>query len=257
MPACPLVRVLVIDDEPLTRASVASNLRRLNGVEVVGEAGDVEEARELIETWKPDALFIDILMPGGSGIDLAREYRWETTIVFVTAHDEFAVEAFELDAADYLTKPVRPARLREAVQRVRRVLARRDDPVSFARDGDPRGEERSQDVLLDEQGHVSHFVVRTHNSIRLVPAGQLLWAEGAGNYVKLHTASGTHLIRSTLQELEGRLDPARLRRIHRSRIVSLAEIGEITSDGHGSYEVHLRSGPVLRMTRTYRSRLIP
>jgi len=255
------VRVLVVDDESLTRASIVSNLRCIDGVEVVGEAGDVVEARQFLETCKPDALFVDILMPGGSGIELARELGSEVTVVFVTAHEDFAVEAFELDAADYLTKPVRLVRLREAVLRVRRALARAEDPDAGAdgaeREPGEQGEERSQDLLLDEQGSISHFVAKKHHRIRLVPVDSLLWAEAAGNYVKLHATSGTHLIRSTLHELEAGLDSSHFRRIHRSTIVSLAEIDEITSDGHGSYEVHLRSGSLLRMTRTYRSNLIP
>lgn len=250
------VRVMVVDDEPLTRASLASKLRRMEAVEVVAEAGDVEEARSLIGSREPDALFVDILMPGGSGLDLARQLSGGPAIVFVTAHEDFAVEAFELDAVDYLTKPVRPARLREAVGRVRRELTRRTSRSEHAAEG-PAEEERHRDVLLDQRGHVSHFVVRKHQRIMLVPVKDLRWAEASGNYLRLHTASGTHLIRSPLYELEAALDPSRFRRIHRSTIVSLAEIGEITSDGHGSYDVHLRSGSVLRMTRTYRSNLVP
>lgn len=249
------VRVMVIDDEALTRESLAARLARFDGVEVVAQAGDVAEARRSIEECAPDAMFVDILMPGGSGLDLARELDPNIAVVFVTAHADFAAEAFELDAADYLTKPVRPERLAESVGRVRRELRRRDprriDGNGIARTEGPR------DVLVDGAGHVAQFVVRRHQRIVLVPVADLLWAEGAGNYVKLHTPSGTHLVRATLSELSGVLDPSRFRRIHRSTLVSLADIQEISSDGHGAYEVRMRSGPVLRMTRTYRTNLVP
>lgn len=243
------LRVIVVDDEVLTRASLAARLERLDGVAVVGQAGNIEEARELIGELEPDALFVDILMPGGSGLDLAPELGPETAVVFVTAHADFAADAFDLDAADYLTKPVRPERLEEAVERVRRALLRRPDleePVNGP-----------QDILADGEGHVSRFVIRRFRRVTLIPVEDLLWAESAANYVKLHTLSGTHLLRSTLAELDAALDPSRFRRIHRSALVSLAEVEEITSDGHGAYEVRLRSGPRLRMTRTYRTNLIP
>lgn len=252
------IRVLVVDDEPLTRASIASKLRTISDVQVVGEAGDIAEARKLAATERPDALFVDIMMPGGTGIDLAGELGRDFVVVFVTAHDDFAVEAFELDAADYLTKPVRPARLNEAVSRIRRAMQRTVRPDQPDEIGSEEANAGAwQDLLLDDRGYVSHFVARKNNRIRLVPVADLLWAEAAGNYVRLHTVSGEHLIRSPVYELEAVLDPSRFRRIHRSTIVGLAEIEEIISDGHGSFDVRLHSGQLLRLTRTYRPNIIP
>lgn len=251
-----LLRALVIDDEPMGRELLRGDLERLAGVEVVGGAADGPSGVEAIRRLRPDVVFLDIEMPEMSGLGVVRTLERPPLVVFVTAHQEFAVEAFELDVVDYLLKPVRDARLEEAVARVRRALRRRRSSRGTEPGSDASPPRRWNDALLGDDGLVRRFVARSGGRVRLVPVDAVRWATAAGNYVELHTAGGSHLVRMTMKDLEERLDPARFRRIHRSHLVNVDRIEEIRSDGHGSWDVELKGGTVLRMTPTYREEVL-
>ena len=202
--------VLVIDDERPALDELAFLLGRDHRVARVLTADAATEALRLLQEEQVDAVFTDIAMPGLTGLDLARvlsRFRVPPPVVFVTAHDEHAVDAFDLDAVDYVLKPVRDDRLAEAVRRV-------CDAVTGGRGGD-------EENIPVELGGVTRFVARS----------EVLYAEAQGDYARLHTADGAHLIRTPLTTLEEDWRDAGFVRVHRSLLVALAHVEELRVDG--------------------------
>ncbi len=212
-PSAGPLRVLVVDDEPPALEELAYLLGRDPRIGEVLTAASGEQALRLLEREEPvGAIFLDVAMPGLSGLDLARvlaRFRTPTPVVFVTAHDDHAVEAFELDAVDYLLKPVRDERLTEAVRRVVEANA------------DPGPEEESDETIAVELGGVTRFVNRS----------QITYVEAQGDYARLHTAEGSHLLRIPLSVLEENWADAGFLRIHRSLLVSTGHIDEVRMEG--------------------------
>ncbi len=218
-----MIRSLIVDDEPLVRERLRTLLSEHADVQVVGEAADGPSALEAYEATAPDVVFLDIQMPGLSGLEVAEAWRRESAlpiIVFVTAYDQFALEAFRLHALDYLTKPIDPDRFSESLGRVRDLLRRPD------RDELDR---RIQAMLAMHERRQSvrpHLVVREQERYLLVPTSEIHCLEATGNYVRLHCERASHLLRSTLSAVEARLDPQRFLRVHRSWIVNLDQVRE-------------------------------
>lgn len=201
------LRVLVVDDEPPARGELAFMIEQLDPVDSVFAVGSGVEALRALESTAVDAVFLDIAMPGLSGLDLARvlaRFERPPAVVFVTAHDAHAVEAFELDAVDYLLKPVRPARVQEAI---RRVLAHDAPVVSHGEDP----------TIPVELGGITRFIRRS----------EVHFVEAHGDYVRLHTGDGTHLVRLSLGNLEHDWAHAGFLRIHRSYLVATRHIAEL------------------------------
>lgn len=246
------IRALLVDDEPMARDLIRADLGDIDGVTVVGEAADGQAAIDGIRALEPEVLFLDIEMPGVSGLDLVRELDRPPLVIFVTAHPQFAVDAFRLDVLDYLTKPVSIERLEEAVRRAERELSRRRAPETERLSGTAPPPQRIGDALLGPDDCIARFVVRALGRIHLVRAADVNWAAAAGNYVELHTDSGRYLVRMTLADLAEHMDPSRFRRIHRSYVVNLDQIAGIQSDGHGAWDVELFCGQTLRMSPTYK-----
>jgi two-component system LytT family response regulator len=250
------IRTLIADDEPLARKGIRVRLEPQQDISIVGEATDGEEAAEYIQTLKPDLVFLDVRMPGIDGfevLDRVAPVHMPLTI-FVTTYDAYAIRAFEVHAVDYLLKPLSEARLNEALQRVRHELLLRDEL------------EGSQNRLMrllefvrgaGSESQFSHrFVVREKDKFIIVAAKDIDWIESAANYVELHSGKKVFLVRETMRTLESRLDPNQFARIHRSTIVNIARIKEITREGTGDFEVMLLDGTKLRMSRNYQSRLL-
>jgi two-component system LytT family response regulator len=240
------MRVVIVDDEPLARR----RLRRLLGpeadVEIVAEAGDGRSAVRTIMTAKPDVVLLDVQMPGPDGIEVARRLPApRPVIVFVTAFDHYAVQAFELRAIDYLLKPVTRDRLAESMARVREQFR------------DRAATDRALSALLDQFATPARWLervpVRSAGRIDLVDVAAVDWIEAANNYVVLHAGRDAHILRSTLGELVSSLDPRRFVRIHRSAVVAVDRIARLDSLSRGDYEVVLKSGTRVLMSRTYRS----
>lgn len=252
-----MIRTLIVDDEPLARDAVRARLGAEPGVELVGEAGDGPQAVEMIGALLPDLVFLDVQMPEMDGFEVLERVapRHLPVVIFVTAHDQFAVRAFDRHALDYLLKPFSKERFQESLRRARTELE--------------RGEEREAPGriagLLDtmRQGpgatpaRITRFVARERGGFVLVPAGEVDWIEAAGNYVQLHAAGARHLVRETMKELEARLDPERFARVHRSAIVNIDRVRTIRSDGQGDFEITLEGGAVVPMSRSHRGRLLP
>lgn len=249
-----MIRTLVVDDEPLAREGLRILLADEADVRVVGEAADADEAVRLIRELGPDLLLLDVQLPGASGFDVLERIAAEPlpAVVFVSAHDEFALEAFAVHALDYLLKPPSRERLGEALRRVREARARED----------PAGAVAIRNLLAALGGtttpaRLERFVVRDRQRYLLVPVSETTRIEAAGNYAEIHARGRTFLIRETMAELERQLDPARFARIHRSTIVRIDQVAEIAPDGGGDFLVTLADGVELKMTRGYRERLLP
>lgn len=246
MPPEPL-RVLVVDDEPLVRAGVRDVLAARPEVTVVGEAGDGLAAVEAIETLQPDLLLLDVQMPGLDGFGVLAHFAPEQrpAVVFVTAYEQYALRAFDAHAIDYLLKPFDERRLLAALERARTWLQRRD--------GEPL------DALLqsvNEQRRRDRFVVKHGGRLRLVHASEIRWIEARGNYVHLHTDDGAFLLRETLTALLSQLPTGRFVRVHRSAIVAFEEVQDLQRTPAGDYELRLRGGAVVPMSRAHKAAFV-
>jgi two-component system, LytTR family, response regulator len=245
------IRVLVVDDEPLARVGITTRLRAYPDLLVVGECSTGEEARAKIPQVLPDLIFVDVEMPGISGLDLLRELPREQArcIVFLTAHEEYALDAFNVEALDYLLKPIDDARFAACIERARRMLALHRQEANF---------ERLYGLLATPQsngGMIKRFPVRRGNDFTFVQVEDVDWIEGLGDYAGLHVGDRTHLIREPLTSLEARLDRKQFVRIHRSTIVQVERTVRVEPLANRDAILTLRTGKTLRVSRTYRSRL--
>ena len=234
-----MMRTLVIDDEPLAREKIVRHLASHRDVEVIGECGDGEAAIQAIRELEPDLLFLDIHLPECDAFEVLRRaaVRKRPAVIFVTAYDEYALRAFEVQALDYLVKPFDDERFRSALQRGREQLARAPAPNSFY------------------EGLGARVLVHTGGSIRILKHADIDWIESAGNYVRLHVGAEAYLHRDTMHHLEASLDPARFIRIHRCHIVNIDSIRELQPLFKGSYTVVLEDGTELTLSPPYRAQL--
>jgi len=237
-----MIRTLIVDDEAPARDKLRRWLSEPADVEIVGECGNGLAAAEAILRLTPDVVFLDIQMPGLSGLEVAAQLEPATTpqIVFVTAFDEHAVKAFELAAVDYLLKPYDKDRLVKSVDRLRR----RDPAAASAAVRAARRRTGTSERLLVPQGE----------SLELLDAASIVWLEADDNYVHVHTAQATFMLRRTLADLLAQLGE-RFARIHKSAAVNLAEIKALSPLFKGDHELELRSGATLRLSRRYKDAL--
>ncbi|MGH9794793.1 MAG: LytR/AlgR family response regulator transcription factor [Candidatus Acidiferrales bacterium] len=244
------IRALIVDDEPLAHERIRTLLRKEPDIEVVAECGDGSRAVTAIEKQRPDLVFLDVQMPEADGFEVVEAIGAEQmpAVIFVTAYDEYALRAFDVNALDYLLKPFDRARFRESLERARQQLRR-------ARDGEVS--ERLLALLGSiraKQQHRERLVVREGGRIFFLRAEEIDWIEAAGNYLRLHAARQSHLIRETMAGIEAQLDPAKFARIHRSTIVNLDRVRELLPGPHGDSTLLLRDGARLTLSRTFRAR---
>jgi two-component system LytT family response regulator len=254
------IRTVIVDDEPTARRGVRLLLERDHGVDIVGEASGGAEAAELIRREKPDLAFLDVQMPGCDGFEALTKLDPAATpaVVFVTAYDEHALRAFEVNAVDYLLKPYDDARFSAALQRAKDEVRRRQADTVNARltqlldylqhtggAGNGRKEETAGDRIL----------VKSSGEIFFLKAEEIDWIEAEGDYMKFHVAGRTHLMRETMARLEARLDPKRFIRIHRSTIVNIDRLRKLSPSFAGEYAVVLHDGTKLKLSRGYHERI--
>ena len=256
------VRVLIVDDEPPARKRIAKLLAAHEGFEAVGECANGREALDAIRADAPDLVLLDVQMPEMSGLDVLDALDPEATpaVVFVTAYDQHALQAFELHAVDYLLKPFDDERFALALDRARaRIesghlagLSRRLlgllQNVRHDRDETPA-------ALAEQTAPLDRLAIRSGDRILIVKVEDIDWIEGAGVYARLHVGTKAHLIRETLTNLAEQLDAGRFVRIHRSTIVNRDRVRELRSYFHGEYLVLLDDGTQLKLSRTYRDSL--
>jgi two-component system LytT family response regulator len=245
-----VIRVVIADDEPLARERIRTLLAGYPDMELVAECGDGEDTIGALAARRPDLVFLDVQMPelDGFGVLAAFPPDQRPHVVFVTAYDEHAVRAFEVNAVDYLLKPVEPRRFEAALARVRDRLAG-PGPDRNA------GLEAVLAELRRARGHASRLVVRDGSRVSFVRAEDIDWIDAAGNYARLHVGTAVHLLREPLKTLEARLDPDRFLRVHRSAIVNLERIASVEPYFHGEYTLTLRDGTKLTSSRTHSARL--
>lgn len=240
-----MIRAMIADDEAPAREKLERWLADQPDMAVVGSVEDGLSAAHCIEQSRPDVAFLDIQMPTLSGLQVAAQLEPSRAplIVFVTAYDEHAVSAFDLDAVDYLLKPYDQERFTRTLQRVRERVRSHETGASAVATG--RAQATSCERLL----------VPDRERLQLIDAASVEWLEADDNYVQVHTAGRTYLLRRTLQDLLSQLGEQRFVRIHRSTAVNLGCIQSLTPLFKGDYEVHLRNGRTLRLSRRFRAAL--
>jgi two-component system, LytTR family, response regulator len=241
------VRALVVDDETLARRRLLDLLHDHPQVEVVGEAVTGAEALGMWKALKPDLVFLDIQMPEMDGLDVLKQMSRadRPEVVFATAHDAYAVAAFEEHAVDYLLKPITADRLRVALERVfARLDGERTQPTA-------NGIERLLNDLERASSFRTRFGVRSKDRFVVVDVGDVAYIEAADNYVRMHTETGAYLYRSTMSEMERSLDPKQFLRIHRSLMIRIDRVRVLEPWGLGEYSFMLAGGKKLVSSRSY------
>jgi two-component system LytT family response regulator len=255
------VRALIVDDEELGRRMLRSLLASDADVEVVGEAASAPEARRKIAEQQPDLVFMDIEMPGGSGIELIHDLDEPIPyVIFVTAHPEFALPAFELQAVDYLIKPVQQQRFSGSVQRAKRRIAERRVAglaaqiagAAVGMNGGARQAPAVAPAAAPATQYADQMMIRIRRRMFSLDVSDISWIQGASQYSRVHTKNGEYLLSRTLASLECELDPKKFFRIHRSAIVNAAHVREVRSSGDGRYNIYLHGGQALPMGRARR-----
>ncbi len=230
--ARPTLRALIVDDEPLARSNLAILLARDAGIRLVGQCGSAEEALAAISSAKPDIVFLDVEMPECDGFELLERIEPSLTfaIVFVTAHHQFALRAFEVGALDYLLKPFDDQRFEQVLERVK--------------------------DRLRVPGEIRRFIIKNGNTLDVVKFSDIDWIEASDYYSTIHAGGRAHMLRRSVSNLEQLLAPYGFCRIHRSAIVNLDRVRALEIRKDGEYEIVLQGAQRLRMSRRYRKPIL-
>lgn len=250
------IRTLIVDDEPLARRNLRVLLEKDPQIEIIDECRNGREAVKAINSLSPDLIFLDIQMPEMDGFDVLAHVGPEhiQAIIFVTAFDQYALKAFDVHALDYLLKPFDDERFSHALRRAKaQIEAHEINRLSKRLLA--LLEERESELKVDQKSYLTRLMIKDSGRVRLLKVDEIDFVEADGNYAKLHVGRATHLLREKMNDLEGRLDPARFVRIHRSIIVNLDRIKEMHPHFNGDYIVVLEDGKQLRMSRTRREHL--
>jgi two-component system LytT family response regulator len=247
------LRSVIADDEPLARNKLASLLRDESDVEVIAQCGNVPETIETVEREKPHILFLDIEMPGGDGFAVLEnlDETVQPEVIFTTAFNHYAVQAFEAYALDYLLKPFDQERLRKALDRARAEIRRGNKEELASRLQRLLQQARAQSPVSDR------FMIRSGGRVLFLKDDEIDWIEAAANYVKIHHGKDMHLLRETMNSVEKRLDPKKFVRIHRSLIANFTKLKELRPCNSGEFIVTLQNGKELSGSRNYRAAVLP
>ena len=263
-----ILKTLIVDDESLARRGLAHRLKNIADIEIVGEAKNGREALKLIKEKAPDLVFLDIQMPGISGFEVVQQLDIEAMpiILFLTAYDEYAVNAFEVNALDYILKPIDEARLHHVLEKVRsnlsekRALKQKRQLLKLV--SQISGETISSFAELEEKDiaglakkEPSRLAIRDGGRTTWVNQDDIEWIDAAGDYMCVQALGTTYIMRKTMKELERELDESILQRIHRSTIVNVKLVREMESHINGEYFLTLESGHRVKLSRTYKGKL--
>jgi two-component system LytT family response regulator len=244
------MRAIIAEDELVAR-NVLATMARTNGIQVLAECCDGEEAIRSLQQYRPDLLFLDVQMPGIDGFGVLREMQPGTVpaVIFTTAHDQYAVLAFEHDAVDYLLKPFDDERFRKAVARAQSKLNNASRQVELI------GRVLREISDVRQMSSNQRLVVRSRGTVEFLRIDEIDWIEASHNYLKLHIGNTVHFLREGIGEIEHRLPSDKFLRIHRSIIVNVDRILRLEACGYGEYLVALKNGKKLSLSRGFRDRL--
>jgi len=260
------VRALLVDDESLARKGLRLRLDNIADVEIVGESGDGRSALNMITELKPDLIFLDIQMPGMSGFDVVSNLQQDNMplVIFVTAFDQYALEAFDVHAVDYLLKPIDTDRLAEAVSRAKDHLEQQGSVTEKQRlleliiSITGKTENSVSQLLKDHSGikaYPDKLAIKDGGETTLVEIKDIDWVDAAGDYMCVHENDKTHVMRITMKQLEDQLDPARFQRVHRSTIVNLERVKKVCSHMNGEFYLQLHNDSTVKMSRSYKDKV--
>jgi two-component system LytT family response regulator len=243
------IQTLIADDEVLARQKLRRLLQHEPDIDIIGEGSTASEILDLVNVTRAQLLFLDIQMPGMDGLELIKSLcespeAHMPSIVFTTAYDQYALRAFDVKAIDYLLKPYTAERLHSAVERVR-------DKIHGSNNGGGAAPANSG----NGRSYADRIVFKSRGRILFLPVSEIRWIGAEENYVRICTASESHLLRETMASTEKRLDPKQFLRVHRSAIVNLRYIKEVRTEGKGDFVVHLLNGQKVTMSRSYHSRI--
>jgi len=264
------LRVLLVDDESLARRGLKIRLQKFSDVDIIGECQNGKEALKKINDCEPDVVFLDIQMPGIDGFQVVQHLQSDIMplIIFVTAYDHYALEAFKIHAVDYVMKPAEEGRLREAVDRAHE----RKQHQSQEREKDKlvqmivklSGESSAvvEDMLKTDEGNISSksskgyadkISIKDRGKIRVLRVSEIQWVDAAGDYMCLHTGEETHILRTTMKDLVERLNPEIFQRIHRSTLVNIHFIQGANTEENGESYLQLEAGTRLKVSRAHKN----
>lgn len=255
------IRAVIVDDEPLAQDGLRILLEKEPDIQVEAVCGSGKEAVAMVGDLAPDVLFLDIEMPRMNGFDVIREINPERMpqVIFVTAYDQYAVDAFNFHAMDYLLKPVSGARLRDSLRRLRNNLQQVDLKEHSERlDSllDLFGQQPGVNAASSESPcNNDRIVVKSHGHVYFLTASDIAWIEASGDYVTIHTTDKSHLLRETMNNMEKRLQAHGFKRIHRSSIINLAFVRELKASQSNDYQVVLTDGTALNLGRRFKDAL--
>jgi two-component system, LytTR family, response regulator len=238
------MRALIVDDERLARKELINLLSQFDHVEVVGEANNVEDAKEKIESLSPDVIFLDIQMPEKTGFDLLEELETVPHVIFTTAYDEYALQAFQVNALDYLLKPVEPKRLGEAIERLQKKIQEHLD-----RSSEPHNAQNGRKLTLDDQ-----VFVKDGDRCWFVKLSNVRLFESDGNYIKVYFENNKPMIHKSLNALDERLDEKSFFRASRKHIINLSWVEAIEPWFNGGLVVTLKGGDRIEVSRRQAAR---
>lgn len=243
------IQALIADDEVLARSKLRYLLDGEPDVQVVGEGANAAEVIDLVEATSPQLLFLDVKMPGMNGLEVVEHLSRKNEgpmphIIFTTAYDQYALQAFEIRAVDYLLKPFSAERLQVAVQRVR-------EQIEFAE----LSNGRTQKAPKDKNGYTTRLVFKSRGRILFLSVSDVRWIGAEENYVRICTANENHLLRETMASMEQKLDPRSFLRVHRSAIVNLKYVREVRTEAQGDFVVQMVEGQKVPMSRSYHARI--
>jgi two-component system LytT family response regulator len=261
-------RAIIIDDEALSRRGLEIRLQASEDVEVVAQCANGREALAAIEEHRPDLLFLDVQMPGMSGFEVLAQLQQDALpmVIFVTAFDQYAIRAFEARALDYLLKPVEDSRLEAALDRARAQLQarnaehQRDRLFGLIAEITGSGELALEELLLRGREALAPkfpdiLPIQQGRDVVRVPVASIDWIDAAGDYMCIHAAGATHVLRGTMKELERFLDGRLFQRVHRSTIVNLQRVKALRAHMNGEYFLALENGQELKLSRSYRDKV--
>jgi len=262
------ISCIIVDDEALSRRGIELRLRDVPDFTLVAQCANGRDAVAAVQAHKPDVVFLDIQMPGMSGLEVLAELPQQSlpVIIFVTAYDQYAIKAFEARAIDYLLKPIDDARFVEALERARaQIQARsaaeqRDRLMQVMAEISGSGELALDDVLARgskalESRHPDILPIRQGRETTRVPMSSIQWVDAAGDYMCIHAGGQTYILRGTMKELEVLLDPKLFQRVHRSTIVNLQRVKSLRAHMNGEYFLTLEGGHELKLSRSYRDKV--